>query len=92
MKRLAQFTVRLGNPIRRPPEGRSDYGLCNENTQNGTTSFFCATARFRSPAPLFSPFFSGKTEKNGPSETHRTFGASEWAAGGPQGRILEGFR
>ena len=39
-ERLAQHVVRLGNL----PEGRSDYGLCNENTQNGTTSFFCATA------------------------------------------------
>ena len=25
-----------------PPEGRSDYGRCNDKTQNGTTSFFCA--------------------------------------------------
>ena len=46
MKRLAQPTVRLGNPIRRPPEGRSDYGLCNDKTQNGTTSLSGATALF----------------------------------------------
>ena len=45
-KRLARRIVRLGNPIRRPPEGRSDYGLCNDKTQNGTTSLSGATALF----------------------------------------------
>ena len=45
-KRLARYIVRLGNPIRRPPEGRSDYGLCNDKTQNGTTSLSGATALF----------------------------------------------
>ena len=38
--------VRLGNPILRLPEGRSDYGLCNDKTQNGTTSLSGATALF----------------------------------------------
>ena len=38
--------VRLGNPILRQPEGRSDYGLCNDKTQNGTTSLSGATALF----------------------------------------------
>ena len=36
----------LGKPNRRPPEGRSDYGLCNDKTQNGTTSLSGATALF----------------------------------------------
>ena len=45
-KRLARYIVRLGNPIGRPPEGRSDYGLCNDKTQNGTTSLSGATALF----------------------------------------------
>ena len=45
-KRLAQRVVRSGNPILRPPEGRSDYGLCNDKTQNGTTSLSGATALF----------------------------------------------
>ena len=44
----------------------------NDNTHNETKSFSGATALFRSPAPLFSPFFSGKTEKNGPPEAFRT--------------------
>ena len=68
MKRLARPIVHLGNPILKPPEGRLDYGRCNDKTHNGTICFSGATARFRSPAPLFSPFFSGKTEKNGPPE------------------------
>ena len=67
-KRLAPCIVRLGNPIRRPPEGRLDYGLCNENTYNATTCLSGAKRDSASPAPLFSPFFSGKTEKNGPAE------------------------
>ncbi len=30
MKRRAQRVVRLGNPVGRPPEGRSDDGRCND--------------------------------------------------------------
>ena len=30
MKRCAQRVVRLGNPVGRPPEGRSDDGRCND--------------------------------------------------------------
>ena len=52
----------------RPPEGRLDYGLCNENTYNATTCLSGAKRDSASPAPLFSPFFSGKTEKNGHAE------------------------
>ena len=88
-ERLALCIVRLGNPIRRPPEGRSDYGRCNNKTHSVSIYFSGATALFAFPAPLFSPFFSGKTEKNGPPEAHRAFGASEmglrrrkeWASG-----------
>ena len=46
-KRFARCIVRLGNPIRQPPEGRLDYGRRNDNTHNVTTSFFCASALFR---------------------------------------------
>ena len=55
----------------------------NDNTYNETKSFSGATAPFASPAPLFSPFFSGKTEKNGPPETHCAIPAQlKHAAGG----------
>ena len=91
MRRPARRIVRLGNLIGQPPEGRSLRDAPSVNGIQKQNAFSGATALFRTPAPLFSPFFSGKTEKNGPSETHRAFGASEWAAGGPQGRILEGF-
>ena len=56
MKRLAQPIVRLGNPIGRPPEGRS---LRNARSVNGTqkqNAFSGASARFRVPQRLFSPY------------------------------------
>ena len=49
----------------------------NDNTYNETKSFSGATAPFASPAPLFSPFFSGKTEKNGPPEAQRAIPAQK---------------
>ena len=67
-ERLAQRIVRLGNPIRRPPEGRSLRDAPSVNGIQKQNAFSGATAPFASPAPLFSPFFSGKTEKNGPAE------------------------
>ena len=88
-ERLALCIVRLGNPIRRPPEGRSLWDAPSVNGTQKQNAFSGATALFAFPAPLFSPFFSGKTEKNGPSETTCAFGASEmglrrrkeWASG-----------
>ena len=74
-KRRARCIVRLGNPIRRPPEGRLDYGRRNDNTHNVTTSFFCATALFRVPSALFFHIFSRKREKIWPAE--RRHGASK---------------
>ncbi len=68
-KRLARYIVRLGNPIKRPPEGRLDYGLCNDKTQNGTTSFSGATALFGVPSASFLPILFWQDRK-------------EWAAGG----------
>ena len=59
-KRFALCIVRLGNPIRRPPEGRLDYGRRNDNTHNVTTSFFCASALFRVSSALFFHIFSRK--------------------------------
>ena len=74
-KRRARCIVRLGNPIRRPPEGRLDYGRRNDNTHNVTTSFFCATALFRVSSALFFHIFSRKREKIWPAE--RRHGAFE---------------
>ena len=88
-KRFVRRIVRLGNPISRPPEGRSLRDAPSVNGIQKQNVFSGASALFRTPAPLFSPFFSGKTEKNGPSETTCAFGASEmglrrrkeWASG-----------
>jgi len=47
---------------------------------NGTQKQNAFQARQRdsaSPAPFFSPFFSGKTEKNGPPEAHRAIPAQK---------------
>ena len=71
-KRLVRRVVRSGNPILRPPEGRSLPGALSVNGTQKQSAFSGATAPFASPAPLFSPFFSGKTEKNGPPEAFRT--------------------
>ena len=56
-KRRARCIVRLGNPIRRPPKGRLDYGRRNDNTHNVTTSFFCASALFRPQRPFLPYLF-----------------------------------
>ena len=69
MKRLAQPIVRLGNPIGRPPEGRS---LRNALSVNGTqkqNAFSGASARFRVPSAFFLPILFWQDRK-------------EWAAGG----------
>jgi hypothetical protein len=76
-KRLALCIVRLGNPIRRPPEGRSLRDAPSVNGIQKQNVFSGASALFRTPAPLFSPFFSGKTEKNGPPEAFCTVGAEK---------------
>ena len=82
-KRFALCIVRLGNPIRQPPEGRLDYGRRNDNTHNVTTSFFCASALFR-PQRSFLPYLFCQDRKDmarGATarriEEHRTIGASE---------------
>ena len=43
-KRFALCIVRLGNPIRRPPEGRSGNERCNNKTHSVTICFSGATA------------------------------------------------
>ena len=77
IKRLARCIVRLGNPIRRPPEGRFDDG--NETTKRAqwNDKLFRRDSAISRPAPLFSPFFSGKTEKNGPPEASRAIPAQK---------------
>ena len=74
-EQLARNIVRLGNPIRRSARRAFLAGRAFGERHAESKCLFCATALFRSPAPLFSPFFSGKTEKNGPSETHRAIPA-----------------
>ena len=67
MKRLAQPTVRLGNPIRRPPEGRSLRDALSVNgTQNQNA--FSARQRYLASSCLFFHIFSAKTEKIWPAE------------------------
>ena len=51
------FIVRSGNPILRPPEGRSVYGKCNGNTHNGTTCFSARKRYFASCASFLHTFF-----------------------------------
>ena len=62
-KRRARCIVHLGNPIRRPPKGRLDYGRRNDNTHNVTTSFFCASALFR-PQRSFLPYLFCQDRKD----------------------------
>ncbi len=45
-KRLARYIVRLGNPIRRPPEGRSLPGALSVNGTQKQSAFSGATALF----------------------------------------------
>ena len=66
MKRLARPIVRLGNPILRPPEGRS---LRNGPSVNGTQKQYAFTARkryFASPAPFSSISFPARGKRYGP--------------------------
>ena len=76
-KRLVLCIVRSGNPIKRPPEGRSLRDAPSVNGIQKQNVFSGASALFRTPAPLFSPFFSGKTEKNGPPEAQRAIPAQK---------------
>ncbi|MDY2807744.1 MAG: hypothetical protein SOT82_03915, partial [Oscillospiraceae bacterium] len=71
-KRLARRIVRLGNPILRPPEGRSLRGAASVNGSQNQNAFSGATALFRSPASLFCILFSDKPEKSMPPEAFRT--------------------
>ena len=68
IEQLALCIVRLGNPILRPPEGRS---LRDASSLNGTqkqSAFSGAAALFRVPSGLFFHIFSAKTEKIWPAE------------------------
>ena len=47
--------VRLGHPIRRPPEGRSLRDALSANGTQKQNAFSGASARFRVPQRLFSP-------------------------------------
>ena len=66
MKRLAQPTVRLGNLVLRPPEGRSDYGRCNNKTHSVTIYFSGATALFRVLTVFSSISFLPRQKRYGP--------------------------
>ena len=75
-KRHTLRIVRSGNPIGRPPEGRSLRDAPSVNGTQNQNAFRRVSAILR-PAPLFSPFFSGKTEKNGPPEAFCTVDAEK---------------
>ena len=80
-KRLVLPIVRLGNPILRPPEGRSLRKALSVNGVQEQNAFSGATARFRSPASLFCILFSDKPEKSMPPEAFRTDWCRKWAFG-----------
>ena len=66
IKRLTRPIVRSGNPILRPPEGRS---LRNGPSVNGTQKQYAFTARkryFASPAPFSSISFPARGKRYGP--------------------------
>ena len=67
-KRLTLCTVRLGNPILWPPEGRSSRTALSVNGIQKQNAFSGATALFRTPASLFCILFSDKPEKSMPPE------------------------
>lgn len=60
--------MRSGNPIRRPPEGRSSRTEPSVNGIQKQNAFSGASALFRTPASLFCIFFSDKPEKSMPPE------------------------
>ena len=68
IKRLVPCIVRLGNPILRPPEGRSLRDAPSVNGIQKQNAFSGATALFRVPASLFCILFSDKPEKSMPPE------------------------
>ena len=64
-ERFARRVVRLGNLIGRSPEGRSDYSLCNDKTQNGTTRLSGAKRYKIVPAPFSSISFPARGKRYG---------------------------
>ena len=53
------------------PKGVLTTETKRQNAQSNELVYQARQRYFASPAPLFSPFFSGKTEKNGPPEASR---------------------
>ena len=66
MKRLALCIVRSENPILRSPEGRSDYGRCNDKTHYVTICFSGAKRYKIVPAPFSSISFPARGKRYGP--------------------------
>ena len=62
-KRLARPIVRLGNPIRRPPEGRSLRDVPSVNGTQNRNAFSARQRYFASPASLFAYFFLTSQKK-----------------------------
>ena len=62
-KRHTLRIVRLGNPILRPPEGRSLRGAPSVNGTQNRNAFSARQRYFASPASLFCILFSDKPEK-----------------------------
>ena len=71
-KRLARRIVRLGNPILKPPEGRSLRTALSVNGTQKQSAFSGATALFRTPASLFCILFSDKPEKSMSAKRYST--------------------
>ena len=68
IKRLVLCIVRLGNPIGRPPEGRSLRGAPSVNGTQNRNAFSARKRYFASPSSLFCILFSDKPEKSMPPE------------------------
>ena len=103
MKRLALCIVRSENPILRSPEGRSDYGRCNDKTQNVTNCFIRRVSAISRPQRLFfAYFFLTSQKKVCPRSDAAPIDAEKWAAGGiprlrrirngPAARFCTGWR
>ena len=71
-KRLARYIVRLGNPILRPPEGRSDDGNKTITRTTKRKAFQARKRYFVLRRLFFCILFSDKSEKSMPPEAFRT--------------------
>ena len=81
MKRLALCIVRSENPILRSPEGRSDYGRCNDKTHYVTICFSGAKRYKIVPAPFSSISFPARGKRYGRRRHPAPSAHPKWACG-----------